>query len=108
MNTQAKSERYPDFELRATGKLRVGAEDVADIAVYIPAGRPGAGRLYGRPDVLFRAYNRGHAMLEVAGIRFRAHLRGYFSEKGCAHFESRDLLRALARGRATRDPGRCR
>jgi hypothetical protein len=110
MTTQTKSERYPDFELRATGKLRFGAE-VVDVAVYIPAGlggRPGVGRLYGPADVLFRAYNSGHAMLEVASIRLRARLLGYFSDNGWMHFESRDLLRALARARPTRDPGRRR
>ena len=107
---RAKPKPHPAFELRATGKLRVGAEDFVPVAICVCAGvfgQPGAGYLYGPADVLYRAYNRGHAILEVAGVRFRAHVRGYFSYNGWMHFDSRHLLRALARGTSNSRSGRC-
>jgi len=100
MQAKAEPKTNPDFELRAMGWLQVRSQDFVPVAIYVGVGvfgQPGQGLLYGPPDVLYRAYNRGHAILKVAGIKFRAKIGGYFSESSWVHFESRHLFRALAR-----------
>ena len=101
MPREAAPKPNPDFELRAIGWLQVRGEDFVPVAIYVGVGvfgQPGQGYLYGPADVLHRAYNRGHAVLKVAGIKFRAKIGGYCSENGWVHFERHHLFRALARG----------
>jgi hypothetical protein len=105
MRAKAEPKLNPDFELRAMGWLQVRGEDFVPIAIYVGVGvfgQPGVGVLYGPPAVLYRAYSKGHAILKVAGINFRAKIGGYFSANGWVHFEPCDLFRALARGAAQR------
>jgi hypothetical protein len=103
MRAKAKTQPTPnpDFELRAMAWLQVKGEDFVPVFIYVGVGvfgQPGQGRLHGPPDVLYRAYNQGNAILKVAGIKFRAKIEGYFSENGWVHFERHHLFRALARG----------
>jgi hypothetical protein len=103
MQTKAEPKPNPDFELCAMGWLQVRGQDFVPVAIYVGVGvfgQPGQGLLYGPPDVLYRAYNQGHAIVKVAGIKFRAKIGGYSSESGGVHFERHHLFRALARGTA--------
>jgi hypothetical protein len=103
MRAEAKTQPTPnpDFELRAMAWLQVRGEGFVPVFIYVGVGvfgQPGVGVLYGPPDVLYRAYKQGHAILKVAGVEFRAKIGGYISENGWVNFERHHLFRALARG----------